>query len=155
MSWAARLIQLATGDPQQPLRDALLRLYQASAERVARLAAHAAQAPTPGSETHLDELAAAETGVRDALQRALHARGVETPAAPAAANDGRHNHWARLVADLDACRAARDRLLRQRADLLERDPSIAELVDSVLANFDTQADGLRTLISRADPQALN
>jgi hypothetical protein len=154
MGWAERLIRLATGDPQQALRDELLGLYRASADRARRLAAHAAQAPTRSSEAQLSELAVREAALRDALQEALRQHGVEPPPLQAV-NDGGHNHWARLVADLEATRTARDELSRKRADLAARDPSVDPLLQSILSGLDAQATELRTLIARADPQALN
>jgi hypothetical protein len=154
MGWAERLIRLATGDPEQALRDELVVLYRTSADRARRLAAHAAQAPTRSSEAQLGELAAREAALRDALHEALRQRGVEPPPAQGL-NDGGHNHWARLVVDLEATRAARDDLSRKRADLAARDPSVDPLLVSILSGLDAQAAELRTLIARADPQALN
>jgi hypothetical protein len=155
MSWAERLRQFATGDPDQPVREVLGRLHDESAARAARLTAHAAQAPTAGSEAHLAELAAAEAALRDRLADALRKRDVEPRPVVVEPSDGARNHWARVVVDLEACREARDELARERADLLERDAGLAALIDALQAMLEAQADGLRTLIARADPQALN
>jgi hypothetical protein len=155
MSWTDRLIRLATGDPQQMVREALLKLHFGSAERAQRLAADAELSPTAAAETMLRELAAREHERGEALRLALRQRGHEPSPVPAPAGSGGHNHWARLVADLEACRLARDQLVRERAALLERDDSLADLLDSVLAGLDAQAAALRTLIARSDPQALD
>jgi hypothetical protein len=155
MSWADRLIHLATGGSQPVQREALLTLYKGSAERVACLSDHANQAPTAGMESLLHELAAAEEDIRARLAVALQGHGIDVPPTPAPASEGGHNHWARVVSDLDACRGARDRLLRAGPDLVERDPSLVGLVETMVATLNAQAAGLRTLIARSDPQALN
>lgn len=155
MTWAERLIRLASGDRQRPLQAALLELYRDSDSRAQRLATHAALAPAPTAESQLRALAAKEAAERDGLQRTLRQLGVEPPAPAAVANDGGHNHWARLVADLEACRTARDRLYRERARLIALAPQITELLDAHLVALDGQAAQLRELIARADPQALN
>jgi len=59
------------------------------------------------------------------------------------------------VACLETCRETRAQLLRQTPRLLELDPSLDGLLASLLRRLDAEVLALRSLIARADPQALD
>jgi len=157
MTWADRLRRLAVGDPKREVAERLLGVYQRSVVRAKQLDADAAQAPTAGAEHELRLLADAERSAAAALTQALQERGTDAAAAvPAPAlNGAARNHWARLVGRLEACREARAQLLRQTPRLVELDSSLADLLGSLLRGLDAEVLALRSLIARADPQALD
>ena len=156
MSWTDRLRRLALGDPQRALVGELRTLHQGSADRAERFAAYAAQAPTPGAERQLQQLASGEAALTKALAQALADRGAPAVATPAQLlNGATPNHWARLVAAMDHCRDAHDQLVRSTANLVALDPSVAGLLDALSRNLGTEIAALRELVARADPHALN
>jgi hypothetical protein len=132
-------------------------MHQRCADQTQRLAAAAAQAPTAGAEEELRGLAAAQ----DELTASLAAALAQRAAAPAVAmpalvlNGAARNHWARLVAALEACRAARAELARTTPRLTEADASLAPVWETVDRRYERESLALRALIARADPQALN
>lgn len=155
MGWSDRLSRWATGDlarrTAEPLRAAAGR---ATAQQ-ARLVAAAAAAPNAGAQTALRSLAA-DVGQRAAaLAAAARERGAAemSAASPAEPPESARNHWARLVAALEAARDGRARLQRELPSLLEHDPTLAQLLDTVLRGLEAELLELRTLIARADPQA--
>ena len=156
MTWADRLLRLAVGDPKREIAEPLVNIYRRLAAQAQRLAADAAQAPTAGAEQELRALAADDAAASAALGQALHERG-SPPAASSAPvlNGAARNHWARLVACLETCRETRAQLLRQSPRLLELDPSLDGLLASLLRGLDAEVLALRSLIARADPQALD
>ncbi len=156
MSWTDRLRRLTFGDPQSTLIAELQTLHQRSAERAARLAAYAAQAPTAGAERELQQLAAGEATLTTALADALTERGASAASAPAPLlNGATRNHWGRVVAAMDSCRHAHDQLVRATANLIALDPSVAGLLNAISRNLDSEIAALRELVARADPHALN
>ena len=157
MTWADRLLRLAVGDPKREVAEQLLGIYRRSVAQAEQLETDAAQAPTAGAEHELRALAAAERDAAAALTQALQERGTDTTAAiPAPAlNGAARNHWARLVGRLEACREARAHLLRHTPRLMELDPSLNALLGSLLHGLDAEVLALRSLIARADPQALD
>ncbi len=157
MTWAERLLRLAGGDPKREVVESLLAIHQRSVAQAQRLTAAASQAPTAAAEKELHALAAQESELTAAAAHALQERGA-VPSAPLPApafNGAARNHWARLVAALEGCREARARLLRATPRLLELDASLADLLRASLRALDRELVGLRALIARADPQALD
>jgi hypothetical protein len=158
MSWADRLLRLASGDPKREIAEQLAAMHRRSVDQAHRFTADAAQAPTAAAEKELRALAADRGAQMAALARALEERGAagEPSAAPGPVPNGAaRNHWARLVAALEACRQERGQILRVTPRLLELDPALAGLLDTVLRGLDAELHALRAMIARADPQALN
>ncbi len=158
MSWAAKVRDILGGEEgsKRRLNAALVEIYEGFAARRARLLADAALAPTEASATNLralaDDLAAAAAQLRPALEE----RGVTVrrAAPPAAASSGA-SHWARVVADMEAERAARDQILEYGARFADDDPGAAALLEALVEHLDHSCSWLRREIARADPQALN
>lgn len=157
MTWAERLLRLAGGDPKRAIVDHLRTIQQRAVDQAERLSAAAAQAPTAGAEGELRTLTAEASALAADLTRALDGRGPASQPGqpPPALNGATRNHWARLVAALEACRETRAQLLRTTPRLLELDGSLAALLEAWLHRLDTELVALRALIARADPQALD
>lgn len=158
MTWADRLLRLATGDPQREVVEQLALMHRGALAQAQRFAADAAQAPNEASESELHALATERQALAVALDAALQRSGLEAsltaPGAPAA-NGASRNHWARLVAALEACRDERSQVLIALPRILELDASQENLFELVLRGLDAELLSLRALIARADPQALN
>jgi len=158
MTWADRLLRLASVDRTPQVVEHLRDMRQRSAEQARRLETAAAQAPTASAETDLRSLAAAQNELTANLDAALAERPqpAPAPAAPAATlNGATRNHWARLVVALEACRESRSQLARTIPGLLEADPRLGGVLDNLDRGYHVQSLALRTLIARADPQALD
>jgi hypothetical protein len=157
MTWADRLMRLASGDRTPELVERLRDLCRRSVDQTRRLESAAAQAPTASAETDLRSLAAAQNELTSTLETALAERPSQPAPAPPAAtlNGATRNHWARLVIALEACREVRAQLARMIPGLLDADPSLAGLLDNLDRGYHAQSVSLRTLIARADPQALD
>jgi hypothetical protein len=157
MSWADRLLRLAIGDPKDEVVEQLARMHQRAVDQGRRLEAYAAQAPNAAAETELQALAAERRTQVDGLAAALQVSNAPEPSAgpPIVPNGAARNHWARLVAALEACRTERAETLRATPRLLELDPTLAPVLESSLRSLDAELLALRALIARADPQALN
>lgn len=157
MTWADRLIRFASGDRAGEVVEHLRDMHRRCTEQAHRLGAAAAQAPTAGFERELRSLADAQAERVTVVAEGLAQRGV-APATTVPApvlNGAARNHWARLVAALEACRAARAELARTTPRLLEADASLASLLARVDGGFQHESLVLRALIARADPLALN
>jgi hypothetical protein len=157
MTWAERLLRLTGGGRTSEIVAQLQAMHQRSSAQEQRLAAAAAQAPTAGAEHELGALAAAREQLTAALAGALAERG-GTPDAggpPPVLNGAARNHWARLVAALEAGRQARAHLALTQPSLVELDPALEGLLQSVDRGSHRESLALRALIARADPQALN
>jgi hypothetical protein len=155
MGWTDRLSRWATGDLARRIAEPLRAAAGRASAQQARLAAAAAAAPNGGAQLALQTLAA-DAGRRvGALVAAARERApAEVFEAPTAAQpESAHNHWARLVAALEPARAERARLQQELPSLLEHDPTLAEVLETVLRGLDAELIELRTLIARADPQA--
>ena len=156
MTWADRLYRLAIGDPRREIAERLSAVQQCSVAQQQRLANAAAQAPTASAETELRALAARQHELGAAVGRALQGRGAVPAAIPGPPSNGAtRNHWARLVTALEGARAARAQLLRDTPRLLELDAGLADLLRQLLAALDIEVVGLRAMIARADPQAID
>lgn len=136
--------------------DALSQCYVEGVKRARQLARHAEMAPQGYSTDALKELAAAEEKQTERLRAALRAAGATVPAVPTAAlPPGALNHWGRLLQDLEAHRASARRLRELAVQFAEILPTTAELFDELCREESIHCERLRTLIARADPQALN
>lgn len=156
MTWAERLMRLASSDPAPALAARLVSLQQGFSQRAHRLEAHAQLAPTAGAERSLTALAARQAAAAEAIADTLRQRGVAPPAVPSNEPDGTESsHWARLATDLETGRAANAALLQQIPALLEDGPELAPLLESLRHGLDGLLRELRELIARADPHALN
>lgn len=149
-------MRLTVGDPQRDAVEELQRLHRGFTERTGRLERHATMASTAGFEAELHALAAAHAALGEAIAAALRERGAEAEAVPAEPHDGApRSHWGRLVADLEAARAARNAVVTARSRLLDHDETLAPLFDRLDAGLDAHLAHLRNQIARADPQAIN
>jgi len=156
MTWADRLLRFATGDRRREVVDQLLGFHRATAALAHALHAATGQAPNTGAESELGPLATAADELAAAVTRALQERQASPTTLPTPAlNGASRNHWARLVAILDTARELRGQVLRHTPRLLELDPSLTELLGELTAGLTAQLAGLRALIARADPQALD
>ncbi len=156
MTWAQRFLDLARGDAGDQRRAAeLSRLYSGFLVRSARLAAHAAQAPTEAAELELRALAAAEGALAERFSKTLSERQIAVPAAAIAPAAASENHWARLVQDLEAHREARSQLLEAASHVNEIDAELASRLEELSRAEEGHLVRLRTMIARADPQASN
>jgi hypothetical protein len=155
-----RLSRLMTGGTEAVAEldagEALTQCYVDCVRRAHLLSRHAEMAPPGYGTDGLKELAAAEAQQVEQWRNALRAAGV-TP--PTVADDdlppGAPNHWARLVQNLQLHRASARRLRELAVHFAESLPATAALFDQLCAEESMHAERLRTLIARADPQALN
>ncbi len=136
--------------------EALTHCYIDCTQRALRLARHAELAPHEYSAEALKELAAAEEAQAARLHDALGAAGAEVPSVPGPPPlPGALNLWGRLVQDLEAHRASARRLRELAVHFAESLPTTAALFDELCCEESTHCERLRTLIARADPQALD
>jgi hypothetical protein len=157
MGWSDRLSRWATGDLARRTWQPLLAAAAGATAQQARLAAAAAAAPTSGAHVALQALVSGAGQRAAALAAAARERGgTEAAAAPRAEPpESARNHWARLVAALEADRAERAELQWELPALLEHDATLAEPLEKALQSLDAELLELRTLIARADPQAID
>jgi len=151
-----KISRLVTGSGAGDATRAVRECYVDCVQRAQQLRRHAAMAPQAYSTEGLDELAAAEDQQAERLREALRAAGETAPPVPAAAlPGGALNHWGRLVQDLERHRAAVRRLRELAVHFAESLPATAELFDQLCREEAIHSERLRTLIARADPQALD
>jgi hypothetical protein len=156
MTWAERLLRRAIGDPRREVVETLRALHRRCAAQAQHLTACAAQAPTAAAESELHALAAGQRELAAAVAGALAERGaVPAAAPPPALNGAARNHWARVVAALEGSRSTRAQLVGDTPRLLELDPALADLLRTLLRGLDAEIVGVRGIIARADPQALD
>lgn len=121
-----------------------------------RLRAAAELAPDAGSRTELLDLARAETDLADRLWESLADRVPARPVhLPPARSQPERSHWARLVETLEAHRAAAQRYRDLATQLTEPSPATAALFEQLSGAQAALCRGLRALIARADPQAID
>jgi len=141
---------------QRAAAGALEECYSGAAQRARQLARHAELAPQEYSISALRELAAAEDAQVERLRQALQGAGRPVPVvATTPPPGGAMNHWRRLVQDLEAHRASARRLRELTVHFAESLPTTAALFDELCRNESIHCERLRTLIARADPQALD
>lgn len=156
MTWVRRFFNLAQSAGTEALNEELLRLHQGLLARGDALGRTADLSPPPGSETKLMRLADQEIQLASKLARALRERDVPiTPPAPHGPPSGGQNHWARLVHDLEEHQAARNQVRHATTWIPDIDADINPLLRELGRVLDQVLQGLRLLIARADPQALN
>lgn len=156
MSWAARVRDVFSGDEAQKkrLHEAFLEIYSGLLSRRAQIQRHAESAPSGASRTHLERLAERLAAAAAALRTDLDERGVTVRSTPSPVDEpAETSHWARVVADLEAERAARDQILTALARFADEDPRAAALLEVLVERVDEHCSALRAEIARADPQA--
>jgi hypothetical protein len=160
MSVLQRLSRLMMGGTEAvaalDATEALTQCYIDCVQRARQLSGHAEMAPPGFGTDGLKELAAAEAQQAEQLRNALQVAGVTPPTVTV--DDlppGAPNHWARLVQDLQLHRSSTRRLRELAVHFAESLPATAALFDQLCRDEGTHAERLRTLIARADPQALN
>jgi hypothetical protein len=142
----------AARDATQALRDC----YAESVKRARQLLRHAEMAPQSYSSEALKDLATAEEQQVERLLEALRAAGETAPTIPVEPpRGGALNHWGRLVQDLELHRASARRMRELATHFAETLPATATLFDQLCREEITHGERLRTLIARADPQALD
>jgi hypothetical protein len=152
----SRFVIGGSGAPTQEVAAALGESYLACDQRAAQLLRHAGMAPQRQGAEALKQLAAAEEEQRGRLRQALDAAGTPIPSpAPEPLPRGALNHWARLVQDLEAHRAAVQRFRELAIRFGESLPKTAGLFEVLCREEVTHCEDLRALIARADPQALD
>ncbi len=136
--------------------EALTQCYIECTQRARRLARHAELAPHAYSAAALTDLATAEAAQAQRLLDALRAANAEVPdVAGPPPLPGALNLWGRLVQDLEAHRLSARRLRELAVHFAENLPTTATLFDELCREESTHCERLRTLIARADPQALD
>jgi len=154
-----RLSRFVAGSETVARRAAIAALSQSYVEctqRARRLLSHAELAPHEFSAQALKELAAADDAQAARLRDALRAAEAEVPTvADPAPLPGALNLWGRLVQDLEAHRTATQRLRELAGHFAESLPTTATLFDELRHEESMHAERLRSLIARADPQALD
>lgn len=159
MSMLEKLSRLVVGTEAGAVHDAtdmLTRCYIDYIKRARQLSRHAEMAPQAYGTQGLRDLAAAEEAQAERLREALRAIGAPIPPVPdESLPPGALNHWSRLVQDLEAHRASARRLRELAVHFAETLPATAQLFDALCREEFAHAERLRTLIARADPQALD
>ncbi len=154
-----KLSRFVIGGTASTTRDATAALREAylqCSRRAAQLARHAETAPQNYSSEALKRLAAQETEQRERLRRALEAAGAPVPTATAETfYRGGLNHWARLVQDLQMHRAAAQQFRELAMRFAEPLPKTAGLFETLSREEVAHCEDLRTLIARADAQAID
>ncbi len=141
---------------QRRVNEELRRLYAGFFERADRLEASAALAPSEATESDLKRLAADHRKAAEHLQTALVARDSSVPAVhPSNPQPTGHNHWARIVEDLEALQHGRDDIQQVSDAFLERNPDLERTFGALTRIIDDHVTRLRGEIARADPLALN
>jgi hypothetical protein len=112
-------------------------------------------APTADLEEELGKVAHDIGGQAERIGTLLVQRHLTRPAPGEPAAVVQPSHWARLVQDLELLREARRRLLDAYAELNEVEPALAAELEDCGHHVEGHLHRLRSLIARADPQALN
>jgi hypothetical protein len=157
MGFLDKLSRIVTGGgAAQEATEALRQCCIGSVQRARQLRRHADLAPQAYSHEGLADLAAAEEKQAERLRETLQSTGTAIPAVPADPSaPGALNHWRRLVHDLEAHRLSARRLRELAVHFAETLPATAQLFDALCREETTHCERLRTLIARADPQALD
>lgn len=159
MRLAHTLSRLLTGSlagDAQDAHEALRASYVACVQRALQLRRHADLAPQEAGAEGLADLAAAEDRQAARLRQAIASAGlavsdVTSLPRPTAGL----NHWARLVQDLEAHRAAEARFQELAVRFADAAPDLAALFDALGREERTHCERLRALAARADPQAID
>jgi hypothetical protein len=146
--------------PMQPPRKPspvvhdLIEDYNAELALAQQLRDHAAKAPYPHAEKQLLELAAEEEAQAERLRAAIEALGGSVAPLDAVPQDGR-NHWLRLTLDLAAKQEAGGRYLEQAVRWEQDFPAVGNLLRGLEREEQERRHGIRDMIARSDPHALN
>jgi hypothetical protein len=152
----SRWVIRGTAAVQRDATAALARSYSDCAQRARQLHRHSEMAPHTYSAEALAELASAEESLAQRWREGLEAVGAPLPTIGAEPPQrGALNHWGRLVQDLEAHRAAVQRLRELAVHFAEELPATSTLFDEACHEESVHCERLRTLIARADPQALD
>ena len=159
MGMLDKLSRLVVGGTAADSHDATAALndcYIGCVQRARQLHRHAEMAPQEYSIAGLKHLATAEDAQADRLREALLAAGQAVPTVPSEplAADAR-SHWGRLVQDLEPHRTSARRLRELAMHFAETLPATAGLFDELCRQEIVHCQQLRTLIARADPQAID
>lgn len=156
MTWARRFFNLMQSTGPVELNEELLRIHHGLLARGDSLGRTAALSPPPASEAELIRLAEREIQMAHKLAEVLRERDITIPPfTPGARQSGGLNHWARLVHDLEEHQAARNQVRHATTWIPDIDADINPLLRELGHVLDQILQGLRLLIARADPQALN
>jgi hypothetical protein len=159
MGMLEKLSRLVIGSQVAVIHDAtevLQECYVGCVQRARQLSRHTDMAPQEYAAEGLRELTAAEEKQAERLRDALRAADAALPTPPTEPLPaGALNHWARLVQDLEAHRTSARRLRELAVHFAESLPSTAHLFDELCREEADHCERLRTLIARADPQALD
>ena len=156
MEKLSRLVAGGTATVVHDVSDRLDQCYVECVRRAAQLAQHAEMAPQPHSAEGLRALASAEEAQVARLRDALRTIGAIVPdVSIAPLPTGALNHWGRLIQDLEAHRASARRLRELAIRFADSLPSTAKLFDELCNEESIHCERLRSLIARADPQALD
>ena len=135
---------------------ALIQSYIDCARCTAQLVRHAELAPQRYSADALRLLASGEAKQLERLRQALEAAGADVPSVSSGSpSRSALNHWARLLQDLEAHRRSTQRLRELAIRFAETFPQTAGLFEGLCREELLHCEDLRTLIARADPQALD
>jgi len=152
----SRLVMGGAAAAQEELAAEVAQAYLDCARRAVQLLRHAEMAPQQQSAEALKRLAAGEEEQRRRLRQALEAASAPVPpVAPEPPACGAANHWARLVQDLEAHRAAVQRFRELAMRFAESFPKTAGLFEGLCREEMAHCEDLRALIARADPHALD
>jgi hypothetical protein len=159
MGMLEKLSRFVVGGQAGVVHDAtaiLQACYVGGVQRARQLGRHAEMAPQAYATDGLQDLATAEEKQTERLRDALRAANAPVPTVPTESlPPGALNHWARLIQDLEAHRASARQLRELTVHFAESLPSTAELFDQLCREEMDHCERLRTLIARADPQALD
>jgi hypothetical protein len=159
MRLAHTLSRLLTGSlagEVHEAREALQEAYVACVQRACQLRRHADLAPQEAGAEGLSDLAAAEEAQANRLREAIATAGLVVPEVPSPSWTGAGlSHWARLVQDLEAHRAAEARLQELARRFADATPELAGLFDGLAREERAHCESLRALAARADPQAID
>ena len=134
----------------------LRRLYIGFLDRARRLETSAQQAPSESTDTDLRRLAADHRRTADLIKAALEARDSSAPQYRAGELPALgHNHWARIVEDLEAFQHGRNEIQALADAILERHPELTDLFEALARAMDDHITRLRGEIARADPLAMD
>lgn len=157
MSFMEKLARLV-GTPaalQREVGGALADCYVVAAVNSKRLQQDAEYAPNEASAQGLKDLAASEEALSQRLLEALKAAGKPSPKIEIPNTPRASSHWGRLVQALEAHRALVQAMRDHAAEFVDTFPATAQLFEELRAIESMHCEGLRALIARADPQAMD
>jgi hypothetical protein len=157
MTFMDRISRMVTGVPDKDrVANLLGPVYSLCVQRARLLQRHAEQSPNDTSTALLRELHFSEETMAKRIGAALIAAGGRLPTDHAVPQPpAQENHWSRLVQDLELHRHAAREMQESSFHVAEDFPELARLLLELSDETRRQCEHLRTLIARADPQALD